>query len=290
MPEKDIAEKSLEAYNDVFADIVNVLLFDGRQLVREDELTDSQPLSQYKADGLLHEQERDVSKFWNRSNVRISLYGIENQTDIDADMPLRVMGYDGASYREQLLGARKERYPVVTLVLYFGKRPWKRPVRLHDCFEVSEELKPYVSDYRLNVFDIPRMDPEKVKLFRSDFRIIADYFVQQEQTDDYKPSQETIDHVHEMLELMSVLTKDDRFLYAVNTRREGGMENMCEILDRGEARGEARGISIGEARGMQNAKINNAKAFLKEGLPADMIARCIGLPLEQVRELEKQSS
>ena len=29
MGEKDIAEKTLEAYNDVFADIVNVLLFDG---------------------------------------------------------------------------------------------------------------------------------------------------------------------------------------------------------------------------------------------------------------------
>lgn len=29
MAEKDIAEKTLEAYDDVFADIVNVLLFQG---------------------------------------------------------------------------------------------------------------------------------------------------------------------------------------------------------------------------------------------------------------------
>lgn len=29
---KDIAEKNLEAFNDVFADIVNVLLFNGKQL------------------------------------------------------------------------------------------------------------------------------------------------------------------------------------------------------------------------------------------------------------------
>ena len=35
MGEKDIAEKTLEAYNDVFADIVNVLLFDGKRLVQE---------------------------------------------------------------------------------------------------------------------------------------------------------------------------------------------------------------------------------------------------------------
>ena len=38
MATKDISEKHLEAWNDVFADIVNVLLFDGRRLIREDEL------------------------------------------------------------------------------------------------------------------------------------------------------------------------------------------------------------------------------------------------------------
>lgn len=37
MAEKDIAEKTLEAYNDVFADTINVLLFQGRQFVKEDE-------------------------------------------------------------------------------------------------------------------------------------------------------------------------------------------------------------------------------------------------------------
>ena len=38
MTEKDIAEKDLESYNDVFADIVNVLLFGGRRVVQEESL------------------------------------------------------------------------------------------------------------------------------------------------------------------------------------------------------------------------------------------------------------
>ena len=38
MAEKDVTEKILESYNDVFADIVNVLLFGGRQVVAPDEL------------------------------------------------------------------------------------------------------------------------------------------------------------------------------------------------------------------------------------------------------------
>lgn len=41
MGDKDIAEKMLESYNDVFADIVNGLVFDGEQIIKEDELTDA---------------------------------------------------------------------------------------------------------------------------------------------------------------------------------------------------------------------------------------------------------
>ena len=59
MAEKDIAEKTLEAYNDVFADIINVLLFNGEQQVKEDELEEESPNSSYKADGKLHAQEQE---------------------------------------------------------------------------------------------------------------------------------------------------------------------------------------------------------------------------------------
>ena len=35
MQEKDVTQKVLEKYNDVFADILNVLLFGGRNVVEE---------------------------------------------------------------------------------------------------------------------------------------------------------------------------------------------------------------------------------------------------------------
>lgn len=38
MAEKDMTEKTLESCSDVFADIVNVLLFNGQQKVKENEL------------------------------------------------------------------------------------------------------------------------------------------------------------------------------------------------------------------------------------------------------------
>ena len=36
MAEKDMVEKTLESYNDVFADIVNVLLFKGAEKIKEE--------------------------------------------------------------------------------------------------------------------------------------------------------------------------------------------------------------------------------------------------------------
>ena len=64
MGEKDITEKTLEAYDDVFADIINGLLFRGEPIVKEEALIDAQSFSMYKADGEMHGQDRDVSKYW----------------------------------------------------------------------------------------------------------------------------------------------------------------------------------------------------------------------------------
>ena len=264
MAEKDMTEKTLEAYNDVFADIVNVLLFNGRPLVKEDELTAETPRSLYKADGMLHEQERDVAKFWNNTNVRIALYGLENQTDIDVDIPLRILSYDGAAYRDQLNG-QKKRYPVVTLVLYFGEKRWDSPRSLLERLEVPEELKPYVSDYKVNIFEIAWLSEEHVKLFQSDFKYVADYFVQVRKNKKYVPSAETIDHVRETLQLMAVLTKDRRFEEYANVQAaEGGNVTMCEVLDQMISEGYNRGISIGEARGISIGRNEAKKEYEKE--------------------------
>lgn len=248
MAEKDILEKSLEAYNDVFADIVNGLLFEGRPVVSESALEDAQPFSMYKADGKLHEQERDCAKYWCDLSIRIAMLGFENQTGEDPDMPLRVIGYDGASYRAQL--DRPDKYPVITLVLYFGTKPWKHR-RLYDCFEVAPEFAPYVSDYRINVFEIAHLTPEQIERFHSDFRIVADYFANRRVDRDYRPQDmRRFQHQNEILRLMSVLTCDHRFEDTIHS--EGGApNNMCELLDRVEETGRQRGVQQGIRQGIQ---------------------------------------
>ncbi len=88
MAEKDAAEKILMSYNDVFADIVNALLFDGEPVVAPEELEDQAPRAYFKADGKIREIERDVAKRWRRGNIRVACIGFENQTQADPDMPL----------------------------------------------------------------------------------------------------------------------------------------------------------------------------------------------------------
>ena len=326
MAQKDIAEKTLMAYNDVFADVMNVLMGKHGLHVREDELTDAQPLSQYKADdSRLHEQERDVAKFWKKGNVRICLCGLENQTAIDVDIPLRVISYDGAAYRAQLLAdkpaaseknaadadgsaakhSRKmSRYPVITLVLYFGMERWNKPRSLLECIDVPDELKPYVSNYKVNVFEIAWLEPETVARFKSDFRIVADYFVQMRKNRDYKPSAEVIKHVHETLQLMSVLTGDNRFEEAqepIGTSVTGG-KTMCEVLtkieNRGIAIGESRGIAIGESRGIAIGEsrgiVIGEKRGFDNGIQQNRIATAkigfsMGLSLQQIEQLTSLS-
>jgi len=210
--------------------------------------------------------ERDTAKYWKDSNIRIACFGYENQTMPDIDAPLRGAGYDGSEYRRQMLDdyeetinkdgtkktarKRKPRYPVITLFLYFGYRKhWDKPLTLHGCLDIPERLKPYVNDYKINLFEIAYLTDEQVSLFKSDFRIVADYFVQMRKNNSYVAKPETIKHVHELLELMSVLTNDQRFVDVYNAMGKEAA-SMCEVLDQIENRGIEQGIKQGMEQGI----------------------------------------
>jgi hypothetical protein len=243
--QKDLTEKILADYNDVFADIVNVLLFHGRQVILPEDLENVKDRSQYKADGRIHEQERDVSKLLKRENTIISLVGFEHQTKAEKFMPVRQIGYDGQSYRAQLLDKNAKRiYPVVTLILYFGTTPWNYSRHLTELMDIPETFRPHVSDYEMkNLYEIAFLTPEQVKLFRSDFRYIADYLVQKRMTNDYRPKDsDRMEHTDAMLKLMSVLTGSRRFEEMIPELSEEGGTTMCEVIDRLINEGHEKGL------------------------------------------------
>ena len=285
MAEKDIAEHNLANYPDIFADIINACIFilTGRwpsRPVRPEELVDAPSRNYYRSGGKTRALARDVVKFWTAGETVLCLMGLENQTKVDPDMPLRVIGYEGGDYRRQATrrdeaaqnkgeGGRKRRrkkqkpYPILTIVLYFGtKRRWPKNKRnLLDLFTgVDESLRPLLNNCRLNVVELAFLTEEQAAAFKSDFRIVVDYLRQTRLNREYVPSDQVIVHVEAVMHLLSALTGDS-----------GLVENLPDIQKRGEpmtvrnffgeARQEAKaqGIQIGKAEGIQ---IGKAEGFL----------------------------
>ena len=251
---KDITQKMLERYNDVFADIVNVLLFNGKRIVDEDALIDTPVDSTLKLDGEIHSQDRDVAKYWKNSQINIALFGLENQTVPDKLMPMRVIGYDGAEYKKQVLEENryKKKYPVITLVLYMGyDRNWKYSNSLLDLLEVDENLKPYVSDYKINIFEIAFLNREKIDLFKSDFRMLADYLYQMRTTDSYEGDESDIKHVDEILMLMSAMSGFKNVDNIIKVAHERKVSNMKGFFELAEEKGLEKGIELGRTEGLE---------------------------------------
>ena len=289
MGEKDIAEKTLESYNDVFADIINVLLFNGKRMVKEKDLIDDTPISIIKADEKLHTQERDIAKFWKNCNVRIALYGIENQTSKDNKMPARIIAYDGASYKQQLIkkkgiNKQKKLYPVVSIVLYFGMRHWKKPRRLLETVDVPEYLTPYVNDYKINLFEIAYLSDEQVNMFKSDFKIVADYFVQKRKNKNYIPSKQVMKHVKEVLELLRILTGDKEYEIS---KKLTDLKGETITMDTWLSDTLTKERNNAEKKGEKKGKLEALLALVNDGiLTLAQVASRMGM---SIKKLKKES-
>ena len=253
---KDVIEKTLADYNDVFADIVNVLLFNGKEVINEDGLATTKDKSYYKIGTEIHEQERDVSKFYNDKEIRIAFLGIEHQTEPDKYMPLRVLSYDGSIYKAQISNSEynnDNKYPVITLVLYFGFDKWNYGKSLYDAVSISDEWKPFVNDYKINLFEIAYLSPEQVNLFKSDFKYVADFLVQTRTNKHYVPSKEVLKHKNEVMDLLKLLTNDDIYDEIKENFKNKEAVTMSSIINydaiRNREEGKAEGLISGFVKG-----------------------------------------
>ena len=277
MAEKDLTEKILEDYPDVFADIYNALVFNGKQVIKDSELSESMVHSQYKADDRkVHEMERDTVKRWGRDNVVLAILGVENQSKPEKLMASRVIGYDGASYRAQTLRIDAEKRelkklhkekkisdaayierleavdgriaPVVTIVLYFGTgQRWTAPRSLKELLDIPDGLEPFVNDYRIHVFEVAWLTDEQIESMNSDFKVIARFFRDKRLGVDTITKDETkIKHVHEALKLLSAFTGDSRYEELIGSEDGEEVDSMCEIMDRAVNRGRNEGRNEGQ--------------------------------------------
>ena len=249
MGAKDLAEKNLLQYKDVFSDIVNVNLFGGRCYVSAEELSrePGELITKAVSDDKLWQLQMDVPMKCKKNNRSFFLC-LENQSDKNNVMPVRDMGYQHAKYMEQIKAAKESNQktsnypnpmtkelndsqklsPVITLVLNYSQKEWETTIRQ------------YQSDFKYIV---------RYLSCGNDRRKLDEYF----QTTEFQ-----LDHPEAFLDWLSAVTNDRRYRKAKEliqkTEGKGGRINMCVLLDmyeeRGEARGIEKGIAQGEARGM----------------------------------------
>lgn len=259
-----------EDKGDVFADIYNTLLF-GKQLLVPEQLFAGSTESIYKsAKDQWKEQRRDtVKEYMNCVNLTIATLGIENQSTIDENEPIRVMGYDYGSYRQQIVDEKKL-HPVITIVLNFTDKIWSGKKSLLELLEIPSDFEGFVQDYKINVFDIAYLEDEIIETFTSDFKLVSRFFKNKRLGLDAMNDDTTeMKHPEELMELLSVFTGDSSYEKVIpeilERKKKGEVITMCTVaqglMEKGRTEQITKDIMISINRyrklGLDNETIRN---------------------------------
>ena len=362
MAEKDTSARTLEEYNDVFADIINVIAFGGEQCVAPEDLIDVESRNGYHSDaGELCSQDRDIVKRWKKHPVEFVLFGLENQEYPDPDMPFRGFSYDGFSYRRELdedaetaddsktnaaetgdmptnasatsdgsdgsdgeLEAVKAnmqpaheqdssspdsdkpvpkrtriRYPVITFVLYLGThRRWTVPRTIHTALDIDPRLKPFVSDYHLNVIEVAWLDDDTIEKFQSDFKLVARFLknLRQSKELDLGENPPMPKHVCAVLDfikarLKGVHTEEDLLHYptkgvpTMDFLQEAYKKKYEEGMEKGREEGMEKGMEKGREEGMEKGVESVLKNASTLGFPMDILKKLTGYSEEKIQSI-----
>ena len=309
MGAKDLAEKNLLQYKDVFSDIVNVNLFGGRCYVLAEELTrePGELITKSVSDGKLCQLQMDVPMKCKKDNINFFLC-LENQSDKNNVMPVRDMGYQHAKYMEQIKEAKESNRktgnypnpmtkelndsqklsPVITLVLNYSQNKWEKPRCLNDMLKFPEdmkcELEPWIPSYSVCVINLASQPETTISQYQSDFKYIVRYLScgnDRKKLDEYFQTTEfELDHPEAFLDWLSAVTNDTRYRKAKEliqkNEGKGGKINMCVLLDMYEERGEARGIEKGIAQGIVQGEARGVAKGISQGIEEiNTLYRCL---------------
>ena len=207
MGKYDTCMKEFLQNKDRFADLFNGCCFQGRQIIRAEDLREASEkyvITDKGMPGKTRQKDteiiRDV-KMVLGSGMVLQVLAVESQSYIDYAMPVRCMGYDAAEYRRQLKERKQERrllmnsknrpknpavsmdetlsgilssdrlHPVYTLCLYSGTEPWDGPRKLSDMMAFdpqNKNLQSLFEEYHLHLFCIN--EQYVFDAFRSDLK------------------------------------------------------------------------------------------------------------------------
>lgn len=277
-----------------FADQINGALFHGRQIVKPEELEpDEAQTVTTGAETGTGSMKTVVDKVRIWKGKKLHILAVENQNYVDYQMVLRNMFSESIGYRKQwkrkkraheekcdlkagdeyLSGMKKEEKfePIITLVVYFGTGgAWDGAKCLYDLLDIEDELKEYVSNYRLNLYDCHEHDTfEEYKTgLRQVFEIVRyvkDKEKLQEIMEENREVYSRIDsETRDMLEVVAHVRIPERCHVA-----EEGEEryNMCNAFEDMRQEGYEEGIEKGIEKGIRIL----IQAYQELGMSQDII-------------------
>ena len=268
----DIVLKNYWNDKEQFADLFNAVLFDGKQGIKPEELEDVDT----EASSVLEHREYAESIKASRDNIKVQkkssvygvqfvLLGLEGQEHIHYAMPMRVMGYDYGSYKKQYdsnakkyktaEGMNEDEYlsrmkktdkfiPVITIVVYYGEKPWDGAISLHEMLNIPEEMTKYINDYKMLLIEARKNNLTLHNMNNVDFFNLLEILL-----DKSKSSNETrekaINYAREHdVEKSVIMTVAGAVNCKIdyNALDKKGDADMCTIFEETRTEGEAKGI------------------------------------------------
>lgn len=276
---KDKVLKVLFSINENFASIFNNSIFKGKEIINPNSLVDNNTESIFKDDGEYKNRNRDLLKtatYKSDGKMGYLLLGIENQTTIDINMPLRIMQYDANNYLNQtnIENGRKNGkikvYPVITLVIYYGKKKWTGPTDLYSRLDIDDSIKEYVSNYKINVISPLSLSDEEIDKYTKDLKQVFKVI----KYSDNKDKLDKIINEDEDFKEVSIPVVDTINVFtntSIEYKEEEGVINMCKAIE--EMKQEAKNEKEYEV----------IKTMSNNGFDISTIAKALSLDINYVK-------
>jgi predicted transposase/invertase (TIGR01784 family) len=201
----------------------------------------------------------------------------EWQRDIDEKKPLRI---------------------IIPLVFYHGEKDWKVPREFVDQFDVDDEVKAFLLNYRYILFDTKSWDfrnESNEELKNNVFLLTAMVMMKYFHSDDTESILKIFKFWHE-----KGFTDDVEnvvfFLIYISDTRNISVDQLKKMLEKSKIEGgvimetlgqrlRAEGEKKGVKKGVKKEKLETAKRMLNDGLPIETIVKYTGLTEKEIKAL-----
>ena len=241
-----------------FADICNYAFFQGKQIIKPEELVSREnDVSTLMGKELLPMETKRYRDIVRKASINgdYMIIGVEHQSTLDKNMIIRILNYDAQLYINQVESGKEVR-PVGSFVFYTGDKEWTYPKSLKESLKIPPEMEKYINDWKLPVLELKKMDPQILKSKR--LKEVVEI------------SQSMLEGDYEKLRTNRMISVENYKIAAILTHTdikeedlpEGDEINMCKAMDQLFQRFENQGIEKGEAIGIEKTLKEQLKVKL----------------------------